>query len=153
MMIISNIDSSSTDSSIDSIIRRVLAEDLSILPDGISEICGEDIFVNRVRTQAQSVADSMAEMHQEYVDIHLTLSGTETIGFCVESEDSTAIATLPFKNDCELKSKVANEQFITLEQGQYCVFYPYQWHRPMVSRAGYGDEIDKVVIKVRASKL
>ena len=153
MMIISTIDSASVDSSIDVIIQRVLTEDLSALPDGISEICGEDIFVNRVRAKARNIAESMAELHQEYIDIHLILSGNETIGYCVKPQEPGAVALLPFENDCELQSNVEGEQFITLERGQYCVFYPHEWHRPMIRKVGHDDEIDKIVIKVRASTL
>ena len=153
MMIISTIGSSSKGSKLSTIIDRVLAKDLSELPDGISEVSGEDIFVNRVRAKARDIEDSMAELHQEYIDIHITLSGSETIGFGVEPEDSGAMAHLPFNNDCELQAKVVNEQFITLEKGQYCVFYPHEWHRPMIRKTGQDNEVDKVVIKVRASTL
>ncbi|MGF1777388.1 YhcH/YjgK/YiaL family protein [Vibrio nomapromontoriensis] len=153
MMIISTIDSSSIDPLLHPIINRVLAEDLSALPDGISAIDGEDIFVNRVRAKARNIADSMAELHREYIDIHLTLSGTETIGFAVDPEDLGSLGLLPFKNDCVLQTNVPNEQFVTLEKGQYCVFYPLEWHRPMIRKEGIDDGVNKVVIKVRASIL
>jgi len=152
-MIISTIDNLSGKSTLDNIIKSVMAEDLATYPDGISEISGLDVFVNRIRGEARDLEDSMSEIHREYVDVHVTLSGRETIGFSVEIESLSNLAGCSFVNDCELNKRVNDEQFVTLEEGQYGVFFPLEWHRPMIKRGNFENEIDKVVIKVRASLL
>lgn len=135
------------------ILCTVTALDLESLPDGITEVRGQDIFVNRIRGNARALDDSQAELHQEYIDIHLTLSGQETLGFAVEVETPHYMTTHSFENDCELKSTLSNEQFVTISTGQYCVFFPQEWHRSMIDLTGSHSSINKVVIKVRKSAL
>lgn len=152
-MIIATLDRLSEDKIYGEIIRQVIAEDLNSMPDGINQINGDDVFVNRIRGKARAIEDSMLELHKEYIDIHLTLSGYETIGFGVQPESEPFMQQQLFENDCELQAEVVNEQFVTLERQQYCVFMPREWHRPMVKHACHADTVDKVVIKIRASIL
>ena len=152
-MLFASVNCLSQDKVFGEIIALVLAQDLEQMPDGINKIKGDDVFVNRIRGKARYLEGSQAEIHKEYIDIHLTLMGRETLGFVVEPEALSFMQDQPFNNDCELKDTVVNEQFITLEQGQYCVFYPQEWHRPMVQLSGELESVDKVVIKVRAALL
>ncbi|HAS61806.1 MAG TPA: hypothetical protein DCS35_04060 [Vibrio sp.] len=152
-MIIATLDRLSEDKIFGEIIRQVIAEDLNSMPEGINKINGDDVFVNRIRGNARAIEDSMLELHKEYIDIHLTLSGYETIGFGIQPESEPFMQQQPFENDCELQAEVVNEQFVTLAHQQYCVFMPREWHRPMVKHASHADTVDKVVIKIRASIL
>ncbi|MBD1565954.1 YhcH/YjgK/YiaL family protein [Vibrio sp. SA48] len=152
-MIISTIDSLSVNNPLTAIIQQVSKIELSDLPDGISEIDGQDIFVNRIRSEAKAVEDSMLELHEEYIDVHLILSGSETIGFTLEQASQNYMQQHKFENDCEFSPYVENEQFITLNKNQYCVFYPKEWHRPMVKNHEHSNTVNKVVIKIRESIL
>ncbi|RJX75681.1 DUF386 domain-containing protein [Vibrio sinensis] len=152
-MIIAKVSRLSHDKEFGDIIRLVLEKDLEQMPSGINKIKGDDVFVNRIRGVARSLADSQAEIHREYVDIHLALTTKETLGFAVEPASSLFMTEQCFDNDCELKTNIGHEQFITLEPHQYCVFYPSEWHRPMIQVGSEEEWVDKVVIKVRASIL
>lgn len=150
-MIISSIDNLTEGSVLDRIIARILTEDVSDYPDGLTEIVGEDIFVNRVRGKARLLEDTMAEVHHEYIDVHLVLSGSETLGFGIDPFEPKEGLDQVQENDCVLRTDIENEQFITLNRGQYCVFQPKEWHRPMITLSEPEGDVDKVVIKVRAS--
>lgn len=151
-MIISNLNSMSANNKLDLIIKKVMKSRVESYPDGISEIQGKDIFVNRVRDEAKAIDDTKAEAHEEYVDVHVILSGQETIGYMINS-DSLCTMNYVFEDDCMLQAELNNEQFVTLDQGQFCIFFPREWHRPMVKREFGYNRVDKAVIKVRASIL
>jgi biofilm protein TabA len=121
-MIIATVSRLSHDKEFGDIIRLVLEQDLEQMPSGINKIKGDDVFVNRIRGAARSLADSQAEIHREYVDIHLALTTKETLGFAIEPALSLFMTEQCFDNDCELKTNIVHEQFITLEPYQYCVF-------------------------------
>lgn len=92
-----------------------------------------------------------AELHAQYVDIQLLLSGEERILFAIAGAARQCEAW-HVEEDYQLCSAMENQQSVTLRPGSFAVFMPGEPHKPgcVVDEAG---EIKKVVIKVRADTL
>ena len=93
-----------------------------------------------------------SEIHHKYLDVQLILEGTETFGYSdypllsIE-DDYLAEKDIAFSND------VKDEQFVTLEAGEFIVFNPKQPHRPLVAVDDKPAAVKKLIIKVNSALL
>ncbi|HGK7505131.1 MAG: N-acetylneuraminate anomerase [Kluyvera cryocrescens] len=118
---------------------------------GRYELRGDDVFMNVMAFATQPAESKKAELHAQYVDIQLLLSGEERILFAIAGAARQCEAW-HVEEDYQLCSAMENQQSVTLRPGSFAVFMPGEPHKPgcVVDEAG---EIKKVVIKVRADTL
>ena len=118
---------------------------------GRYELRGDDVFMNVMAFATQPAESKKAELHAQYVDIQLLLSGEERILFGVAGTARQCEAW-HVEEDYQLCTVMEYEQSVTLRPGMFAVFMPGEPHKPgcVVDEAG---EIKKVVIKVRADTL
>lgn len=64
---------------LDKAIEFLEVTDLSVLPLGRTEICGDKVFVNVMVAEASDESDLKFEIHRKYMDIQIDIEGTETI--------------------------------------------------------------------------
>lgn len=108
-------------------------------------------FVLLVTAETEPAKLRQAEFHKQYVDIQILLSGEETIGFSNSLDsDSQAIPNLP--KDVAFIDDVNNEQFISLNGGDFVIFFPNQPHRPLCSTQ-QPMVIRKAIVKIPAKLL
>ena len=112
---------------------------------------GENIFMNVMQFTTQSPEHKKAELHQQYIDIQVLLSGEERILFGM-TDSARHCEELHIEDDYQLCSQIADEQAMVLKPGKFVIFMPGEPHKPGCMVGGPG-EIKKVVIKVRASLL
>ncbi len=112
---------------------------------------GDNIFMNVMQFATQSPEQKKAELHQQYIDIQVLLSGEERILFGL-SDSARQCEEMHVEDDYQLCSQIADEQAIVLKPGRFVIFMPREPHKPgCVVQAPM--DIKKVVIKVRASLL
>ncbi|MES3499624.1 N-acetylneuraminate anomerase [Citrobacter portucalensis] len=112
---------------------------------------GENIFMNVMQFTTQSPEQKKAELHQQYIDIQMLLSGEERILFGM-SDSARQCEEMHIEDDYQLCSQIADEQAMVLKPGKFVIFMPGEPHKPgCVVQAPM--DIKKVVIKVRASLL
>lgn len=93
-----------------------------------------------------------SEIHHKYLDVQLILEGTETFGYSdypllsIE-DDFLKEKDIAFSND------VKDEQFVTLEAGEFIIFTPKQPHRPLVAVDDKPAAVKKLIIKVNSALL
>lgn len=151
-MIISDIKQLDNLSHLKTIFEPILKMDLINLAAGEHLIHGRDLFVSRASITTRHLIDSKPEVHRDYLDIHLVLSGKENIGYQIAPADSHFLANATFNNDYELIDHLTDEQFVTLTPWQFVIFYPGTWHRPTITF----DEpapLEKIVVKVHKQYL
>ncbi|WP_406908248.1 N-acetylneuraminate anomerase [Citrobacter freundii] len=112
---------------------------------------GDTIFMNVMQFATQSPEQKKAELHQQYIDIQVLLSGEERILFGM-TDSARQCDEMHVEDDYQLCSEIADEQAIVLKPGRFAIFMPGEPHKPGCMVGGPG-EIKKVVIKVRASLL
>lgn len=140
-------------------LHPVLAEALTLaltarpqekLP-GRYELRGDDIFMNVMTFATQPAESKKAELHAQYVDIQLLLSGEERILFGAAGA-ARQCEEVHTDEDYQLCSAIENAQAVTLKPGMFAVFMPGEPHKPGCTVA-LSQEIKKTVVKVRASLL
>nr|VVV05768.1 Toxin-antitoxin biofilm protein TabA [Aliivibrio wodanis] len=93
-----------------------------------------------------------SEIHHKYLDVQLMLEGTETFGYSEYpllsiEDDYLEEKDIAFSND------VQDEQFVTLEAGEFIIFNPKQPHRPLVAVDDKPAAVKKLIIKVNSALL
>ena len=112
---------------------------------------GDNIFMNVMQFATQSPEQKKAELHQQYIDIQVLLSGEERILFGM-TDSARQCEEMHVEDDYQLCSQIADEQAMVLKPGRFVIFMPREPHKPgCVVQAPM--DIKKVVIKVRASLL
>ena len=138
------------------IIEQVMASNPAELPTGITHIDGDNLFVNRISAHTQHFADSLSEVHHQYIDVHVVLNGTEGYAAPLQPIAAESLAAYNVENDAALCNHVEDEQHFTLEPNQCAVFFPGEWHRPMLhhtSTDSQPQQVEKIVIKIKADTL
>ena len=93
-----------------------------------------------------------SEIHHKYLDVQLILEGTEMFGYSEYpllsiEDDYLEEKDIAFSND------VQDEQFVTLEAGEFIIFNPKQPHRPLVAVNDKPAAVKKLIIKVNSALL
>ncbi|MCD9261274.1 N-acetylneuraminate anomerase [Citrobacter freundii] len=128
-----------------------VAANLQEKTPGRYELQGDNIFMNVMQFATQSPEQKKAELHREYIDIQVLLSGEERILFGM-TDSARQCEEMHVEDDYQLCSQIADEQAMVLKPGRFVIFMPGEPHKPgCVVKAPM--DIKKVVIKVRASLL
>lgn len=128
-----------------------VAANLQEKTPGRYELQGDNIFMNVMQFATQSLEQKKAELHREYIDIQVLLSGEERILFGM-TDSARQCEEMHVEDDYQLCSQIADEQAMVLKPGRFVIFMPGEPHKPgCVVQAPM--DIKKVVIKVRASLL
>ena len=119
---------------------------LSDLAPGRIMLQGDDLFVNVNCQKAQSRSEVPIEVHREYIDIQIPLSGDEEMGFV--SGSFLAEASVPYSYDKDVAFYPGLcDTYVNVKQGMFIVFFPGEGHAPAITEKG----ITKLVIKIRKS--
>ena len=103
-----------------------------------------DIRVNREEVNLRNADDALLEAHRRYLDIHVPLSGPETIGWSVTS--GLSLVEQPYDKERDVAFFSDKPQcYVTVTPGQYIILFPEDAHAPMVGEGA----IRKVIVKVR----
>lgn len=122
-------------------------QDLMELPVGRYEIDGDNCWAMVQEVELKPLEERKVEAHRKYIDIHVPLSGPETIGV-FDMDDGHL--SLPFdeKNDFVLFQ--GKTKPLVLHPGEYAVFFPPRGGHAPGCQARPGDrKLRKLVIKVK----
>ncbi len=89
---------------------------------------------------------TLAEAHEQYIDIQLVVSGREVIGVAPIECDKQLVEARPEK---DVWKYTCQTQPIELSAGEFMVLYPTDIHKPG-DTLGKGIKCRKVVVKVKA---
>lgn len=119
-------------------------------PLGKTELIAGSINYTLVEGECSPAEEKLAEIHHDHIDVHLVLEGVEQIGYSNQAlqvtDDSNANIDLYFGN-------INHENHVTLNAGDFAIFYPYEAHKPMSSYDNQAHKLKKVIIKIRMDKL
>lgn len=128
----------------------IAATDFSKVENGEYEIDGRNVFarVNTYDTEPKSAR--RPEKHNEYIDVQFVAAGKEAIWYtpltseCVETENKAVKEDVIFYADPEEKN------FVTLDAGDFAIFFPWELHRPNCNAGENAAHVQKIVVKVKA---
>lgn len=117
--------------------------DLSKLKPGRNEIDGDLMFVMFDQKAGRSRKGARLESHRKYIDIQLTMSGDEEIGWRRQSACSNV--TEPFKPDNDIQFYGDDPTtWVAVKPKHFAIFWPEDAHAPL---AGEGD-LQKLIVKI-----
>lgn len=124
----------------------ITENDLHSLAPGKYEIDGNNAWVTISEQDAVGL-DSVPELevHDTYIDIHVPLEGTETIGWRDRSKCSGVDVEYNAENDYAML-KEEPEVYVSVDPDNFVICFPKDAHAPLM---GTG-VIRKAVFKVRA---
>lgn len=112
---------------------------------GVHEIEGRDLYVNVMERELKKKGDAKLEVHDEYIDIQLLVSGAgETFGW--SERKGLRQPQAPFNTEKDIQFFEDEPQtYYTMRPGQFSVLFPEDGHAPLVGEG----KVRKVVVKVR----
>lgn len=118
--------------------------DLSALKPGKIELEGDALFVNCAEFEMKQPDETAPEIHRDYIDIQLPLSGSEQMGYLPASELHNPAAPYQAEQDIQFFNDPVTT-LVNVQPGQFVIFFPEDAHQP-----GLGTGmIRKLVVKVR----
>lgn len=73
---------------------------------GRIEIDGDNLFINNVNPECVTRDKQVLELHRDYIDVHILLEGTETIGWKAIEDLKSEMKPYAAEGDCALYSDV-----------------------------------------------
>ena len=121
--------------------------DLMKLPNGRYELDGDNAYAMVQEATLKPWGSGRPEVHHEYFDIQLPLTGEETIG--IGRFDPKAFGDFNEEKDIGFYDEIAVEP-LSLRPGEFVILHPETCaHAPCCSEDAAGMTIRKVVIKIR----
>ena len=122
----------------------IINNDLKNMECGKYIIDGEKKFANVQEYETKSSAKY--EAHKKYIDIQYMIDGKEFVGVTDKSNCSTC-TEYDAEKDLEFMDCNIQEEFQTLKDGEFLVFFPNDAHKPSLD-FGEKQKVKKVVVKV-----
>lgn len=119
--------------------------------DGLTSILGDDLLYRVMSYPTRGMEGTTVEAHEKYVDIQMSLEGTEAIDWFVL--DGLAVDT-PYNSELDYALYVRPEQptgTVVNRPRYFSVFFPEDGHTAQKSATGVSENVRKVVIKVKLS--
>lgn len=85
---------------LDTAIDFILSNDLTTLPLGQTTVDGRNVYINCMETKTGLINDKQYEVHQEYMDIQITLLGAERI--IIGDKENMEMNVCNSEEDCSL---------------------------------------------------
>ena len=128
---------------LDTAIDYLLTHDLSALPNGRTEVDGDEVFINVMDAALHPDAGYHPEYHKLYADLQIDITGGEGWGY--ETDPGSEVE--PYQPDIGKKDS-EDAVFGALGEGRFVLFFPGELHRPGVEMPGC-DRVRKAVVKIK----
>lgn len=128
----------------DKAFRYMSHTDLLSLEPGEYEVDGKDIFCIIWEGECIESEIPKLEVHDTFIDIHLVLKGSETIGLRDRSRCQGDNIPYDEKRDVALLDETP-ENFISLGETNLAVIFTHDAHAPLMGRG----QLKKAIIKIR----
>ena len=123
----------------------IASTDWTTMETGIHELDGKDIYVNVMERELKQKSDAKLEVHNEYIDIQVLVTGKEeAFGWSERKDLRMPQGEFNAEKDIQFFDDVP-QTYYTLRPGQFTVLFPEDGHAPMV---GEGTR-RKIIVKVR----
>lgn len=130
------------------IIEYLECHDLKDLPDGRTDIDGDNLYVLIQRPTLKKVEEVRPEAHDLYADLQVVIEGEEIMGYAPRKDLGEPVEVREGKDIVFYDGK-GGEAFskIVFKAGQFAVFYPQDGHVPCIDNGAGTDH--KAVIKIK----
>jgi len=127
------------------------SRDFTQMECGTYPIRGKEIYALVQQITTCPVEEKRPESHKKYIDVQYVVTGKEKMGVLPKTGQETVVSSKE-ESDIYFYGAVENESFITAQDGDYCIFFPEDIHRPGCMVDG-PEPVRKVVVKVSMDAL
>jgi biofilm protein TabA len=127
----------------------------------VRPIVGDDVYALVQRYRPQLRHKAFWEAHRKYIDVQCVFEGEETMGWAPletmgvskpydAERDYVVLEPLRGTRDGDPHHTHDHQQFFTLRQGMFAIFFPSDAHMPgLAPNDELAGEVKKIVVKVR----
>lgn len=133
---------------LDVAIDAIEQTDLAQLQEGRADVRGEDVYYMVQAPALKPREETRWEAHRRYVDIQISLSGGEIIGY-LPVEQVSGWQAYDEAKDILYANDNSPGILLAMEKNTFCILFPKDAHRPC-ERSGTLQRGRKVVVKVLA---
>lgn len=132
------------------IIDYIEKADINTLKNGQYKIGKCRLIISEYETVLPE--KKISESHKKNIDLHIILSGTESIGVGREDRKNLVAEEYHTATDSKTYRYVKNIFFIDLPRGYYAIFFPEEIHKPGCAPKNGKGMVKKAVIKIPVEK-
>ena len=126
--------------------------DLYSMECGKYEIDGRKVYCTISEGELRDVEEAKLEIHDSYIDIHVLLSGSETVGIKDRSKCNGDDTKYQEADDIAFLEDEP-ENYVVLGVGNIAIIFPADAHAPLLGTGSYKKAVFKVHVGTNRSKL
>ena len=131
-------------------LKYIAETDFTKVENGEYHLDGDKVFVRVDRYTTEPKDNKKPESHNAYIDVQYLGEGTEKIYYAAKSEQHKVIEDYAADRDRLFYTDAGEKDSVTLGDGVYAIFFPWELHRPGCHAVHGGCPVQKVVVKVLA---
>ncbi len=136
----------------DKVYQFIRKNSLYNLEPGEYEIDGKRVYCTVLEGELKDVEDAKLEIHDSYIDIHVLLEGSETIGIKDRSKCSTDNTKYQEADDVAYLEEEP-ENYVVMGPGNLAVIFPADAHAVLLGNGSCKKAVFKVHVGSNRSKL
>lgn len=107
---------------------------------------GDNVFINNICISGVPPESQVLEMHKKYIDVHILLEGSETIGIKSLTQIDSFSKEYDEEGDCMISEEQAS-YYINMIPGSIMICFPEDAHAPAIGNGVIRKAIAKVVVE------
>ena len=131
-------------------LKYIAETDFSKIENGEYHLDGDKVFARVNRYVTESRDSKKPESHNAYIDLQYLGEGTEKIYYAAKSDTHRVIEDYAEERDLLFYEDAKEKDCVTLGDGVFAIFFPWELHRPGCHAAQGGCKVQKIVVKVLA---
>ncbi|WP_336981228.1 MULTISPECIES: YhcH/YjgK/YiaL family protein [unclassified Cedecea] len=120
---------------------------------GKYDVAGENVWVMVMEGNTRLAAEALPEYHEKYLDVQIVLAGQEGMAFSLKPPHTEVMEDKLAGNDIAFIRTPDDETMITMNAGDFIIFYPGEVHKPLCMLNGNAAAVKKAVIKIAKNYL
>ena len=136
----------------DKVYQFIRKNNLSTLEAGTYEIDGKRVWCTVSEGELKDVEEAKLEIHDSYIDIHVLLEGSETIGLKDRSKCNTDNTKYQEADDIAFLEEEP-ENYVVMGVNNLAIIFPADAHAPLLGAGNYKKAVFKVHVGSNRSKL
>ncbi len=123
----------------------IKSHNLLEMPIGRIELDGEHLFINNDNPTLREASAQTIEVHRRYIDVHIPLDKSETIGWKPTRHCTQLISDYEEDKD-RMFYNDRPDTYIEIQPGEICICYPEDGHAPIIGHGTMRKAVAKVLL-------
>ena len=131
-------------------LKYIAETDFSNVENGEYHLDGDKVFARVDRYTTEPKDSKKPESHNAYIDVQYLGEGIEKIYYTAKAETHKVLEDYAAERDLLFYEDAGEKESVTLGDGVFAIFFPWELHRPGCHALHAGCAVQKIVVKVLA---